>query len=145
MIRRSKKFRKDQSSHYSCQKKCSKIIYKKRRDDLKHKRIYQTIKYSYYSIPLNHFFALSLLWGHPGRQHGLRFPARRSSARRTRCSALVSSFFTIVTRQIHSLRANGVREFHTVSNSERAVSTSLRSSGTSCTTPVAMSISVIRF
>ena len=70
--------------------------------------------YDYYSIIkfyLNHFLALSLWWGQPGRQQGLFLPSWIPSTKRMRCFSLVSSFFGIVIQQSLSLRASSVRLF----------------------------------
>lgn len=90
---------------------------------------------SYSFIPGNHFFAPSLWWGHQGRQQGLFFHHQTSSKRREICSTLVSSFFTIVTRQIHSLRASGVRRFRFSATSGCCCNDEIISSGSSCSVP----------
>lgn len=84
----------------------------------------------------NYFFAFRC--GHPGQQHGRRFPSSNCSTIRSTCSARVSAFFTIVVQQIHSLRARGVRSFHRSSASGSACSAARISAGTTWTTPVAM-------
>lgn len=65
-------------------------------------------------------------------------PSLSSLTSRSTCSFRVSSFFTKVTQQIHSLRARGVRSSHAVCaalSDERAFRTSV---GTSCTVPLEM-------
>ncbi len=84
-----------------------------------------------YILFLNHFAAFGLRCGHPGQQHGRFFPSAISERSRSICSVRVSAFFTIVTQQIHSLRARGVRVFHVSRTSWCAISTSRISSGMS--------------
>lgn len=95
------------------------------------------------TIYLNHFLALSRRCGQPGQQHGRFLPARRSSWSLRMWSSRVSCFFTIVTQQIHSFRARGVRAFHFSRTSARSSNTDSRSSGTSCTTHVAISVLIV--
>lgn len=83
----------------------------------------------------NHFFADGRRCGHPGQQHGRRLPWVRSSTIRSTCFCRVSSVFTIVTQQIHSLRASCVMFSHAASASAFARSAWRMSSGSSCTTP----------
>lgn len=65
----------------------------------------------------NHFCAFGLRCGQPGQQHGRRLPLRKSSQSCIRCLALVSSFFTIVTQQIHSFLVRGVSVFQSAKTS----------------------------
>jgi hypothetical protein len=88
----------------------------------------------YFFLP-NHLSAFGLRWGHPGQQHGRRFPVRSSSERRLRCSDRVSSFFTIVIQQIHSFRASGVSPFHNSRRSLCELRIARKSLGTRCTVP----------
>lgn len=62
-----------------------------------------------------------------------------SSYKRSICFFLVSGFFTDVVEQIHSLRASGVRSFQASNTAELEVRAFCKSSGTSWTTPVAIS------
>ena len=101
---------------------CKYLLYSFRLSNILHHRIFRDMifmlsellpnktSYSFF-IPWNHFFALSLWWGHHGRQQGLFLPFPTSSKRRWICCCLVSAFLTIVTRQIRSLRARGVSVF----------------------------------
>ena len=50
--------------------------------------------------------------GHPGQQHGRRFPAFRYSTAMRTCLSRVSGFLNDVTQQYHSLRASGVTFSH---------------------------------
>ncbi len=59
--------------------------------------------------------ALSLRWVQPSQQHGRRIPSFSSLTTLLTWSFLVSSLFTKVTQQIHSLRASGVRSSHSAS------------------------------
>ena len=71
----------------------------------------------------------------PIQQQGRRIPSLSSGHTRATCSRRVSGFLTEMTQQIHSLRASGVRSFHTV----RAIGSDVRafrkSAGSSCATP----------
>lgn len=80
---------------------------------------------------LKYFCALGLRWGHPGQQQGLFFHFKRSLHKRVICSSLVSCFFTMVTQQIHSLRAKSVRWFHFSSTSGFEFKIFFKSSGSS--------------
>lgn len=84
-------------------------------------------------------------WGQPGQQQGLFLPFRISSESRKTCAFLVSDFLTIVTQQIHSLRARAVNLFQLSSSSLLARKVSFRSSGISCTVPDKIMTSVIQF
>mgnify|MGYP003554831982 CR=1 FL=1 len=97
-----------------------------------------------YTFFPNHFAAFGLRWGQPGQQHGLRLPRSKSSRSRSICSARVSGFFTIVTQQIHSLRASGVSPFHRSCNFDSPKSTFRKSLGIVCTTPELSITSVMR-
>src|SRR2546423_11173931 len=59
------------------------------------------------------------------------------------CSLLVSGFFTEIVQHIHSLRARGVRFSQAASASGSEAKASRKSSGTSCTTPLEISLLVI--
>lgn len=73
--------------------------------------------------------------GHPGQQHGRRFPADRLSHPKAIRFTLVSSFLAEVIQQIHSFRASGVMSSH-VASAAGIDSRALRTSaGMSCTTP----------
>jgi hypothetical protein len=82
--------------------------------------------------------------GHPGQQHGRRFPSSRSVRARSMCLRRVSGVFTDSTQQIHSLRASGVMSSHLASAAASQTSASRRSAGSSCTTPALMRIPVMR-
>ncbi len=75
--------------------------------------------------------------GHPGQQHGRRFPALRSVRTRSIRLSRVSTFLASSTQQIHSLRASGVLSSHQANASLSARRDATRSAGTLCTTPVA--------
>ena len=74
--------------------------------------------------------------GHPGQQHGRRFPAISCDFALSICSFLVSSFFGEIIQQIHSLRASGVISFQAAKVALEPVSIFLKSGGTLWTTPV---------
>lgn len=83
----------------------------------------------------NHLAAFGRRCGQPGQQHGRRFPWRKSCCNRSICSARVSGFLTIVTQQIHSLRASGVSPFQSSNSFGTLKNTSFISLGTVWTTP----------
>jgi len=85
-----------------------------------------------YFFALNLFYASDLLCGQPGQQHGRFLPLRKSSLNLLRWSFRVSGFFTIVTQQIHSFRASGVRPFQVNKRVLCACNTSLMSFGSVC-------------
>ena len=92
----------------------------------------------------NHFAASGRLCGQPGQQQGRRFPRNKSSCNRTRCSFLVSGFLTIVTQQIHSLRANGVSPFHRAEIFLLESRTSFTSCGSLCRKSVVLVAGIIQ-
>lgn len=92
--------------------------------------MFHRLCYRFFSFE-NHFLALGLRCGHHGRQQGLRFHASRSSQSLMICSFLVSSFLTIVTQQIHSLRASGVSDSRLLRTSGWFFSVVSKSSGKS--------------
>lgn len=77
-------------------------------------------------------------WGQPGQQQGRRFPSISSAHARWIWFLLVSNFLNEVIQQIHSLRASGVRSFQESSAAGLEERAFRKSSGTTCTTPVAM-------
>ena len=87
---------------------------------------------------------LSVRWMQPIQQQGLRTPSLSSLTSLLMCSFRVSSFFTEITQQIHSLRASGV----TSSQAARAALSEARafriSSGSVCTLPLEIAFLVIR-
>lgn len=82
--------------------------------------------------------ALSVRWIQPIQQHGRRLPSLSSTVKRFTWSSRVSSLFTDVVQQIHSLRESGVRVCHLESAALSFVSATFISAGTVCTTPVAI-------
>ena len=102
-------------------------------------------KYNTTNYSLNYFLALTLRWGHPGQQQGRFLPFFKSSCSRSRCSCLVSFFFTIVTQQIHSLRASGVRFSQRAWTSLCLFKTNCRSLGIRCLKSVFAFIVAINF
>jgi len=91
-------------------------------------------------LTLVHFIKASLAhlrrWGQPGQQHGLRMPSMSSEHTRSTCCFRVSSFFTEMVQQIHSLRASGVMSSHASCAAGEARSAFLRSAGNVCTVPL---------
>ena len=83
---------------------------------------------------------LSVRWIQPSQQHGRRTPSFSSLVVRLTCSFLVSSFLTKVIQQIHSLRASGVRASQATSAFESEIKASRKSVGTSCTTPLEITL-----
>ncbi len=77
--------------------------------------------------------------GQPGQQQGRRFPLLRSVRTLAIRLRLVSGFLASSTQQIHSLRARGVSPSHSSSTATSATRVVRKSSGTLCTTPVAIS------
>lgn len=87
--------------------------------------------------------ALSLRCGQPSQQHGRRFPCLSSCTTLLTCSFRVSSFFTKVVQQIHSLRANGVRSSQVVTAVLFAIKAFFKSAGTVCAVPLESFLLVI--
>jgi hypothetical protein len=83
-----------------------------KKNDLSHLCEFRSPLQSYHFFALNHFIELELRWGHPGQQHGRLLPAPTSTISLLKWFSLVSGLLTIVTQQIHSSRATGVRLFH---------------------------------
>lgn len=81
-------------------------------------------------IPKSHYRC-----GHPGQQQGRRIPSFKSDRVLSTCCFLVSAFFTEITQQIHSFRANGVMSSHAATAAASAISVARKSAGTLCTTP----------
>src|SRR3990167_3311147 len=80
----------------------------------------------------------------PAQQHGRRIPSLSSSTALLMCSLLVFGFLTDTTQQIHSLRASGVISSHAARAASVEIRAFRKSSGTLCTTPVAISFLVMR-
>jgi hypothetical protein len=78
-------------------------------------------------------------WGQPAQQQGLRIPSFSSLRTLSILRRLVSGFLASSIQQIHSLRASGVMASHSASAALSAVRVLRKSSGTLCTTPVAIS------
>ena len=81
--------------------------------------------------------------GQPGQQHGRRIPSFSSEHTLSTCWRLVSSFFTEMVQQIHSLRASGVRSSQAVNTFASDARAFRRSAGRSCTTPWEIRLVVI--
>jgi len=81
--------------------------------------------------------------GQPGQQHGRRIPSFSSEHTLSTCWRLVSSFFTEMVQQIHSLRASGVRSSQAVNAFASDARAFRRSAGRSCTTPWEIRLVVI--
>src|SRR6266849_2839336 len=87
--------------------------------------------------------SLSFRCVQPSQQHGRRFPSSSSDRNRSMCWLLVSAFFGQSTRQIHSLRARGVRSSHAARAFGVTIKTRLQSIGTAWTTPPETTLELI--
>ena len=74
--------------------------------------------------------------GQPGQQHGRRLPSLSILRARSTCSFLVSTFFTEMVQQIHSLRASGVMSSQAASAALSEARAFRKSAGIWCTTPL---------
>ena len=83
----------------------------------------------------NHFLALGRRCGHPGQQHGRRFPAVSSSTARWIRRARVDACLAEVTQQTHSFRASGVRSFQAACVAASELRALRKSAGALCTGP----------
>ncbi len=82
-------------------------------------------------------------WGQPGQQQGRRFPSLSSLQTLSIRLNRVFGLFASSTQQIHSFRARGVIPSHRCSAIWSAARLFLKSSGTLCNTPVAISFGYI--
>src|SRR3989339_2056301 len=80
----------------------------------------------------------------PSQQQGRRIPSFNSETTRLTWSSLVFCCLTKVTQQIHSLRARGVRSFHSARALSSEAGAFCRSSGILCTVPSEIAFLVMR-